>query len=193
MVRRRRKPDLVSVSELFARADPNPAATAATATPAAGTHKRQISEAVPREERPNGPETTLAAPQQQASGGCPGSPGGRYKRRHKRCATNDTARVAGPGSPNGIIEVGCLSIAFLKIDELLRIARIGQLVMPMMVIHSIASAQSQVATLHLIVHELLAFWWSQWQSRCQSHTKSETALAVLPAAKNVTCELRHPV
>jgi hypothetical protein len=35
----------------------------------AGTHKRQISEAVPREERPNGPETTPAAPQQQASGG----------------------------------------------------------------------------------------------------------------------------
>jgi hypothetical protein len=60
--------DLVSVSELFARADPHPAPTAATATPAAGTHKWQISEAVPREERPNGPETP-AAPRQQASGG----------------------------------------------------------------------------------------------------------------------------
>jgi hypothetical protein len=55
------------VSELFARADPTP--TIATATPAAGTHKRQISEVVPREERPNGPETTPAAPQQQASEG----------------------------------------------------------------------------------------------------------------------------
>src|SRR5271170_1505754 len=38
--------DLVSVSELFARADPAPTAATATATPAAGTHKRQISEAV---------------------------------------------------------------------------------------------------------------------------------------------------
>jgi len=61
--------DLVSVSELFARANPDPAATAATAAPAASTHKRQISEAIPREERPNGPETTPAAPQQQASAG----------------------------------------------------------------------------------------------------------------------------
>jgi hypothetical protein len=34
--------DLVSVNELFARADPDPAPTAATATPAACTHKRQI-------------------------------------------------------------------------------------------------------------------------------------------------------
>ena len=35
-----------------------------------GTHKWQISEAVPRNERPNRPETTpAAAPQQQASGG----------------------------------------------------------------------------------------------------------------------------
>jgi hypothetical protein len=58
----------VSKNELFARADPDPAPTAATATPAAGTHKRQISEAVRREERPNGPETTPAAPQQQAQG-----------------------------------------------------------------------------------------------------------------------------
>jgi len=57
--------DLVSVSELFARADPDPTATAATAS----THKRQISKAVPQEERPNEPETTPAAPQQQASAG----------------------------------------------------------------------------------------------------------------------------
>src|SRR5277367_4650778 len=60
--------NLVSISKLFARADPDPAPTAATATPAAGTHKRQTSEAVRREERPNGPETTPATPQQQAQG-----------------------------------------------------------------------------------------------------------------------------
>jgi hypothetical protein len=39
--------DLVSVNELFARADPAPTAATATTTPAAGTHKRQISKAVP--------------------------------------------------------------------------------------------------------------------------------------------------
>ena len=62
--------DLVAVSELFARADPAPTAVAATAIPAAGTHKRQISEAVPQDERPNRPEATSAAPlQQETSGG----------------------------------------------------------------------------------------------------------------------------
>jgi hypothetical protein len=35
-----------------------PTAVTATATPAAGTHKRQISEAVSRDECPNRPETT---------------------------------------------------------------------------------------------------------------------------------------
>jgi hypothetical protein len=55
--------DPVSVSELFARVDPTPTTTTTTA---AGTYKRQISEAVLRDERPNGPETTPAAPQQQA-------------------------------------------------------------------------------------------------------------------------------
>jgi hypothetical protein len=47
-------------------------AATATATPAPGTHKRQISEAVPRNKRLNScrPETTpAAAPQQEASGG----------------------------------------------------------------------------------------------------------------------------
>jgi hypothetical protein len=67
------------------------------------------------------------------------------------------ARVAGPGSPNGVIEVGCVSIAFLEMDELLRIARIAQSVTPVTVIHSTASAPSRVATLHPIVHKLLAF------------------------------------
>ena len=58
------------MSELFARADPAPTTATATAIPAAGTHKRQISEAVARDERPNGPETTPAAPpQQEASWG----------------------------------------------------------------------------------------------------------------------------
>jgi len=62
--------DLVTVSELFARVDPAPTAITPTAIPAAGTHKRQISEAVPRDERPNRPETTSAAPpQQETSGG----------------------------------------------------------------------------------------------------------------------------
>jgi hypothetical protein len=50
------------MSELFARADPAPTIVTATAITAAGTRKRQISEAVPRDERPNGPETTPAAP-----------------------------------------------------------------------------------------------------------------------------------
>jgi hypothetical protein len=55
--------DLISVRKLFARADPAPTETT---TAAAGTHKRQISEAVPRDERLNGPEITPAAPQQQS-------------------------------------------------------------------------------------------------------------------------------
>ena len=61
--------DLASASELFARADPAPTTATATAIPATGTHKRQISEAVPRDERPNGPETTPAAPPQQEAQG----------------------------------------------------------------------------------------------------------------------------
>jgi len=64
--------DLVSVSELFARADPAPTAATATTTSAAGTHKRQISEAIPQDETIPG-----APPQQQASGGGPGGPGDR--------------------------------------------------------------------------------------------------------------------
>ena len=60
--------DLVSVSELFTRADPVPMTVTATTIPAAGIYKRQISEAVPRDERPNGPETTPAAPQKEALG-----------------------------------------------------------------------------------------------------------------------------
>jgi hypothetical protein len=39
--------DLVSVSELFARADPTPTTATATAIPGADTHKWQITEAVP--------------------------------------------------------------------------------------------------------------------------------------------------
>ena len=61
--------DLVSVNELFAKADPAPTTATATAIPAAGTHNRQISEAIPRDERPNGPETTPAAPPQQEAQG----------------------------------------------------------------------------------------------------------------------------
>ena len=68
-----------------------------------------------------------------------------------------SVRVVGLGSPNSVTEVGCLPIAFLEMDELLRIARIAQSVTLLTVIHSTASAQSRVATLHLIVYELLAF------------------------------------
>jgi hypothetical protein len=96
--------DLVAVSELFARADPASTAVAATAVPAAGTHKRQISEAVPRDERPNRPETTSAAPPQQEAfwGGVPRRP----RRQIQTLAQAITlARVAGPGSPNGVIEM----------------------------------------------------------------------------------------
>ena len=59
----------MSVSELFVRVEPGPAA--ATTTSAAGTHKRQISEAVPQDEQPNKPETIPPPPllQRQASGG----------------------------------------------------------------------------------------------------------------------------
>jgi hypothetical protein len=64
--------DLVSVNELFTKVDPAPA----TAIPAAGTHKRQISEAITRDEPPNGPETTPAAPPQQEAQGVPRRPRG---------------------------------------------------------------------------------------------------------------------
>jgi hypothetical protein len=57
----------------------------------------------------------------------------------------------------------------------LRIARIAQSVTPVTVIHSTARAQSQVATMHLIVYELPA---PPVVSRCQPCTASETALAV---------------
>jgi hypothetical protein len=60
------------------------------------------------------------------------------------------AKVAGPASPNSAIEVQ------LQCRRCLRIARIAQSVTPVTVIHLTASAQSRVATLHLIVHELLA-------------------------------------
>ena len=46
--------DLESLSELLITADPPVTASATVAKPAANTwHKRQISEAIPRDERPN--------------------------------------------------------------------------------------------------------------------------------------------
>jgi hypothetical protein len=59
--------DLVSVSELFARADPAPTTVTTITIPTAGIYKRQMSEEVPRDERPNGRKTIPAAPQQEAS------------------------------------------------------------------------------------------------------------------------------
>ena len=71
--------NLVPVSELFARADPDPTQMAATATSVAGTHKRQISEAVPREKRPNGPETNPRGAATAGFGGFPGGPEGQIQ------------------------------------------------------------------------------------------------------------------
>ena len=79
--------DPVSANELFARANPIP--TVIT-TAAAGTHKRQISEAMSRDERLNRSETTTAAPPQQ---------------QQAQAQLIIPGRVAGPGSPNGVIEV----------------------------------------------------------------------------------------
>ena len=86
--------ELVSVSELFAKADRAPMTATATAIPAADTHKWQISEAVPRDERPNGPKTTPAAPPQQEASGV-----------FQEAQAITPARAAGPGSLNGVIEV----------------------------------------------------------------------------------------
>jgi hypothetical protein len=94
------------MGELFARADPALTTATATAIPAAGTHKRQISEAVPRDERPNGPETTPAAPrQQEASGGSQGAQGADIGQAQALAQPITPARVAGPGSLNGVIEI----------------------------------------------------------------------------------------
>jgi hypothetical protein len=65
------------------------------------------------------------------------------------------ARAAGPGSLDGVTEVQLQSN--YSADGGLRIVRIAQSVTPVTVIHSIASAQSRVTTLHLIAHELLVF------------------------------------
>jgi len=67
------------------------------------------------------------------------------------------ARVAGPGSPNSVIKVGCLLIAFLEINKLLRIVRIAQSVTPVTIIHLTTNTQSLVATLHLIIYKLLVY------------------------------------
>jgi hypothetical protein len=85
-----------------------PRAVAATAIPAAGTHKRQISEAVPWDESPNGPEITSAAPpQQETSGGSrevqEADTGAGVAQALAQPIT--LARVAGPGSPNAVIEM----------------------------------------------------------------------------------------
>jgi hypothetical protein len=104
-----RKLDLVSLSELFARADLDPAATAATATPAAGTHKRQISEVVPQEERPNGPETTPRGAATIGFGGVPKRPRGQIQvqaqtQTQTLAQSTTPTRVAEPANPNDTLE-----------------------------------------------------------------------------------------
>jgi hypothetical protein len=147
--------DLVSVSELFARADPAPTAATAPATPAAGTHKRQVSEAVPRDERLTGLRQPPRRRCNHRLWGVPRRPRGQIQALAQALAQPMTrARAAGPGSPNGAIEVQLQS---MQCKRCLRIARIAQLVTPVTVIHLTARAQSRVATLHLIVHELIAF------------------------------------
>ena len=123
----------MSVSELFVRVEPGPAA--ATTASAAGMSDQTSLRPFPRRRRCNDRLRGVPRRQIQAQARAP-------------------ARVAGLGSPNGAIEVQlerkrCLIIA--------RIAKIAQSVTPMTVIHSTTSAQSRIATLHLIVHELLAF------------------------------------
>jgi hypothetical protein len=94
------------MSELFARADSAPTTATATAIPATGTHERQISEAVPRDERPNGPETTPAAPpQQEASGVFQEAQGADIGAAQALAQPITPATVAGPGSLNGVIEI----------------------------------------------------------------------------------------
>ena len=101
--------DLVAVSELFARADPAPTAVAATAIPAASTHKRQISEAVPGDERPNRPETTSARRRRNKRlRGVPRRPRRQIQAlalAHALAQPITLTRVAEPGSPNGVIEM----------------------------------------------------------------------------------------
>jgi len=82
----------------------SPTAVTATAIPAAGTHKRQISEAVPWDERPNRPETTPAAPPQQQASGVPRRPRGQIQAQ-AQAQLITPARVTGPRSLNGVIEV----------------------------------------------------------------------------------------
>ena len=98
----------MSVSELFAGADPIPTTATATAIPAAGTHKRQISEAAPRDERLNGPETTPAAPQQQASGGVQEAQGTYTGTGINAGAVNDTRKSGRARKPKrrlGIVRI----------------------------------------------------------------------------------------
>jgi hypothetical protein len=98
--------DLVSMSELLAMADPVLTATTAAVTPAARPHKRQISEAVPRDERPNGPETTPAAPpQQRASGGAQEAQGADTGAGTGAGAANDTRKSGRARKPTQHIEV----------------------------------------------------------------------------------------
>jgi hypothetical protein len=73
-----------SVSELFARVNPAPTATTATATPTAGTYKRLISRLCPVVSAQTGLRIPRGAAVITGFGGTQKAQGGRYRRRHRR-------------------------------------------------------------------------------------------------------------
>jgi hypothetical protein len=92
----------VSVSELFARANPEPAPTAATATPAGGYRQAADLKGRTPEERPNGPETITRRRNNKLW---------RVPRRQVQTQAQMLVqsmipvRMAEPASPNGTVDV----------------------------------------------------------------------------------------
>jgi hypothetical protein len=82
-------------------------AVTATATTAAGTHKRQISEAVPRDERPNRPKNhPRGAAATTGFGGLPRRARGvNIGAGIGAGAANNTRKSGRARKPNGVIEV----------------------------------------------------------------------------------------
>ena len=73
---------------------------------------------------------------------------GRYKRRQAQVQAQAQAQAQAQSQAQALPA---------RVAGHLGIVRIAQSVTPVTVIHSTASAQSRVATLHLFAHELLAF------------------------------------